>query len=810
MDRFICIHGHFYQPPRENPWLEEIELQGSAAPFHDWNERITAECYDPNRASRILDESGAITDIINNYSKISFNFGPTLLSWLQRHSPATHNAIVTADLRSRDNFQGHGAALAQAWGHIILPLANRRDKQTQIIWGIKDFESRFNRSPEGMWLPEAAVDLETLELLAEHGLRFTLLSPFQARRVRKLGQKGWTEVVNGLVDPRQPYLCRLPSGRTIALFFYDGEIAREIAFGGLLNSGEDLADKLLAPFDAAPAQVQLVNVATDGESYGHHHRFGDMALAYALKKLEAKDDVAITIYGAFLERFPPQMEVEIIEKSSWSCAHGIERWRSDCGCHTGLQAGWTQAWRAPLREALDWLHDRIDRLYEDYARRLFPEPWKTRDNYIAVVLDRNPERVQHFLNEQARRELSTDDSRSALQLLEMQRHAMQMFTSCGWFFDEVSGIETVQLLAYAGRAIHLAEESCNAKLEDDFRLRLARVPSNKPRWRDAGRIYDELVSPSKVDLARVAAHHAIASLFGLDGEEGLYAYVCEDISRRQVSSARTELAVGRVRIRSSLTWEEETFNYAVIHYGDHHVTAGVRKGRDDAAIAEASEQLCTVFEKGDLEQTLRLVDRHFGGGTFTLSHLFKDEQQRIVKRIIRRQLDDILGHFRTIYEDHLALLGFLREIGMTIPSPLAAATEQIINDELLHILSDSSDNSARMRELLAEADRFELKLDQPQLSFAASGKGRRLLTELAKAPRDHAALRRAVDGLRQLRDLPWAIDLWQAQNIYLDIQDQTAVELFGNSTQNEGEAKIWLDLFRQLGKLLAIRVTPAT
>ncbi|HKG22327.1 MAG TPA: DUF3536 domain-containing protein, partial [Blastocatellia bacterium] len=362
MSRHICIHGHFYQPPRENPWLEEVELQDSSFPYHDWNQRITAECYAPNAASRILDKSGRLTDIVNNYSKISFNFGPTLLSWMERHAPAVHRTILDADGESRESFSGHGSALAQVYNHVIMPLASPRDKRTQVVWGIRDFEYRFGRKPEGMWLAETAVDIETLETLAQNGIRFTILAPRQAARVRSPGKR-WRDVSGGRVDPKQPYRYNLPSGKSIDLFFYDGPISQDVAFNNLLASGERFAGRLLRAFTGTHGQNQLVHIATDGETYGHHHRHGDMALAYCIRHIESNNLAKVTVYGEYLEKFPPAQEVEILENTSWSCAHGVERWRQNCGCSTGRE-GWTQAWRSPLRQALDWLRDGLEAVYE--------------------------------------------------------------------------------------------------------------------------------------------------------------------------------------------------------------------------------------------------------------------------------------------------------------------------------------------------------------------------------------------------------------------------------------------------------------
>lgn len=338
MERYLCIHAHFYQPPRENPWLEAIEVQDSAYPYHDWNERVTAECYAPNSASRILDEEGRIKDVVSNYARISFNFGPTLLSWLEEHSPGVYQAILEADQKSWDWRSGHGAAMAQCYNHLIMPLANSRDKKTQVLWGIKDFQHRFGRSPEGMWLPETAVDLESLNFLAESGIKFTILAPLQAKRFRKIGEDKWEEA-SGKIDPARAYRCRLSSEREISIFFYDGPISRAVAFERLLEKGEDFASRLLSGFSESRDWPQLLHIATDGETYGHHHRFADMALAYALHYIESQKLSRFTNYGEYLEKVPPTHEVEIVESTSWSCSHGIERWRNNCGCNSGGHAG---------------------------------------------------------------------------------------------------------------------------------------------------------------------------------------------------------------------------------------------------------------------------------------------------------------------------------------------------------------------------------------------------------------------------------------------------------------------------------------
>jgi alpha-amylase/alpha-mannosidase (GH57 family) len=523
MARYLCIHGHFYQPPRDNPWTSAVEAEPSAYPYHDWNARITAECYAPNAASRILDGEGRIARIVNNYARISFDFGPTLLAWLEAEEPGVYQAVLAADRDSRERFSGHGSALAQAYNHVILPLANRRDKQTQILWGLRDFEYRFGRPAAGMWLPETAVDLESLDLMAAHGVAFTVLEPHQARRVRLLppagpagaagagaateawerggdaGGGGWYSLDGGRIDTTRPYTVALPSGRRIAVFFYDGPLARAMAFEGLLGSGDRFAERLLAGVPADGGPDRLVHVATDGETYGHHHRHGEMALSYALERIAASGWATLTNYGEYLAAHPPAEEVEIVGGSSWSCSHGVDRWRDDCGCALGGRPGWNQAWRAPLRQAFDALRDELAPLYERAAGELFASPWAARDDYVAVLLDRSPASVETFLARHARGQAPCGQRRvRALALLEMQRHAMLMYTSCGWFFDDLAGIETVQVLRYAGRAAQLADELFGGDCERELLRRLAWARSNDPNAGSGRDLYEAQVRTARV------------------------------------------------------------------------------------------------------------------------------------------------------------------------------------------------------------------------------------------------------------------------------------------------------------------------
>lgn len=495
MTRYLCVHGHFYQPPRENPWTGEIGVEVSAAPYRNWNERITEECYRPNARPVLASggDGGPPRELPPNYSRMSFNFGPTLLSWLDARAPDVSASIRLADRDSRERFSGHGAAIAQAYNHSILPLADPRDRRTQVWWGIRDFEHRFGRSPEGMWLPETAVDLATLDILADFGLRFTILAPEQAARVRPRGAHAeWVDVVGGRVDPRRAYAVRLPSGRSLALFFYDGPASHAVAFGALAEGGEALARRLVS-LASESGESQLLHIATDGETYGHHHRGGEVVLAEALEAIERSGAARLTTYGEFLSLHPPSFEVEIRENTAWSCAHGLGRWRDDCTCRTGVNPGWVQLWRGPLRDALDHLRDALASIFEQRGAALFRDPWAARDASIEIILDPSSSAFDDFLRRHALRVLTPDERADARRLLEMERHAMLMYTSCGWFFDDPSGLETKQILRYAARAIELAPPERRAPLEERLSRDLGAVRSNDPAAGDALRIYRSLL-----------------------------------------------------------------------------------------------------------------------------------------------------------------------------------------------------------------------------------------------------------------------------------------------------------------------------
>ncbi|MDD2541555.1 MAG: DUF3536 domain-containing protein [Desulfuromonadaceae bacterium] len=810
MERFLCIHGHFYQPPRENPWLESVEIQDSAYPYHDWNERITAECYAPNTASRNLDGEGRILGIVSNYARISFNFGPTLLSWMEKYSPDTYVAILAADRQSIVWRSGHGAALAQVYNHIIMPLATLRDKQTQVRWGIRDFEHRFQRFPEGMWLAETAVDTETLEVLAEAGIRFTILASHQARGVRKIGASRWHDVSGSRIDPSRAYLCRLPSGRSITIFFYDGPISQAVAFEKLLNSGEQFAARLMSGFSSHRSHPQLVHIATDGETYGHHHHFGEMALGYALDHIEGNGLARLTNYGEYLELHPPTHEAQIMENSSWSCVHGIERWRSNCGCNSGGNGGWNQQWRGPLRDALDWLNSQLAACYEDAMDGCLKAPWVTRDDYIDAVLDRSEENVAAFLLRHSLRPLDEDATVNVLCMLEMQRHAMLMYTSCGWFFDELSGLETVQIIQYAGRALQLAERYCTQSIEAEFLERLSLAGSNIPEQGNGADIYEKHVKPAMIDLVEVGAHYAVSSVFEDYGEEtDIFSYRAFREDFLTLRSGQMQLAVGRIFICSSITRKADRVSFCTLYFGGHALNCGVRSFLGEDAYLAMKEDVVNAFNEVDFAAIIRLMDSHFGMHTYSLRDLFLDEQRHILRFIIAGTLQEFEDKFTTLYENSRSLMGFLRDTGMPVPHRFTTTAETALNLELQKMFTSETVEIDRIGEVINELRGWNVRIDNVALEFTIRRRLEAAMAELLENPEKDEPLGKLILLVEAIVVLPIDVNLWQAQNIYWALLHSRTSDLFAGSHDIERQGiqgASWIESLRKLGELLYFNV----
>jgi len=808
MEKYVCVHGHFYQPPRENPWLEDVELQDTAYPYHDWNARITEECYRQNAASRILGSDRKIIDIVNNYASMSFNFGPTLLYWLQSHASDVYEKILEADKKGMERFSGHGGAIAQAYNHMIIPLSNDRDKHTQVLWGIRDFQQRFEREPEGMWLPETAVDIPSLEVLAEYGIKFTILAPHQAKRVRSIGGRRWKNVNENDLDTTIPYICNLPSGKQIVLFFYHGSIARDIAYGGLLHSGENFASKLLNSFDKNTEEARLVHVATDGESFGHHHRHGDMALAYCLHYLEAENLAKITVYAEYIEKFPPTYEVEIWENSSWSCVHGIERWKSNCGCCADQSHRGQQQWRAPLREALDWLRDRLAGIYEQKMSEYSDEPWKVRNEYITVINDRSSENIEKFIGGMTGRQLNDEQRVAFLRLLEMQRNALLMYTSCGWFFDKVTGIETVQIMKYAARAIQLCRDVHNVNLEPEFKDILERVPTNSHESANGKDVYQAYVEPAQVNLDRVGAHFALSSVFNGEDEEKthIYCYSIKPENYHKSEAGVQALITQKLNIASKITQEKQSFASAVLYLGDQNLFAALRSYQDGGDFEQVEKKLTEAFKRGDNNEVMQLMNKAFGQKYYSLSHLFKDQQREIVDSLLANTWEEIEASFRHIYDHNYALMLTIRNMHMPLPRALAAPAEFILNEDLCREIEAEKIDLDRLRDLAEDARRLSLDLDKQRLRFVGGHKISRLMDGFKQSLNDLELLKTIGKTLEILQTVVSDIDLQNAQNIFFEVAKSRYSEFEAKAQSGDDTAAKWLAEFKNLAQQLGLVV----
>ncbi len=797
-NKYICIHGHFYQPPRENAWLETIEHQESAKPFHDWNARINFECYAPNAAARILDDRGWIVKIRNNYNRISYNFGPTLLSWLEQNDPETYSLIQQADKRSRELFGGHGNAMAQVHSHLIMPLCNERDKFTQVAWGIRDFEYRFGRYPEGMWLAETAVDIASLEVLAAHGIAFTLLAPRQARSVRKLGtETPWMPVQAETLDTSRPYWCNLPSGRRIAVFFYNGGIAQGVAFEGLLNSGRAFAQRLLGGFrdDNTP---QLVHIATDGESYGHHHRYGEMALADAINYIEFHSPARLTNYGQYLEMYPPEWEVQIHENSSWSCVHGVERWRANCGCNSGRQ-DWHQEWRGPLRAALDWLRDQLSAPYERDMSQFVHDPWNVRNHYIDVLLNRTDETVQAFIQQHAKRRLQKKEEVHFLRLLELQRHCILMYTSCGWFFDEISGIETNQILQYALRALDYAEDVFGMKLHAEFEQRLSLAPSNVHQ--NGAVSYLSNVVPTRVSLKNVAMHFAVASLFEQNPfSQTIFNYTVTPEVFEKHEAGQMVLSMGQLTIRSQVTYFDRTFQFAALYVGQHHIIGNIALDMPSSQFDRMREQLKAAFQSANLADIMSVMQQYFGPEKFTINSLFYDQKLEIITRLTNQNLLRARTELDATYAQNYPIMKALEENKLPLPRSWKEIAGQVLQQRLLNFVREGQDIRT-LKTIENDYKHWNLKpvLDS-DLQYALEQRLLQYMTDLRYEKATLEDMDFAADMLQSIQNMGLNPDLGRAQNyFFLGVKPyRKGLKSFENTE--------WADTFRRLSKLFKVHL----
>ncbi|AFZ43239.1 glycoside hydrolase family 57 [Halothece sp. PCC 7418] len=808
----VTIHGHFYQPPRENPYLEAIERQPSAEPFHDWNERIHHQCYRPNVFARVLNERGEVIDIVNNFEYLSFNVGPTLMSWLERYDLEVYQKIIEADRASCQRLNGHGNAIAQAYNHMILPLANWEDKITQIRWGKVDFQLRFGRNPEGMWLPETAVDYPTLEALIAEDIRFIILSPSQAQRCRPLptgknpAPRSWQEVGGAQINPTRPYRCYVDHDQFIDIFFYDGPISADMGFHNVLSSSQYFAERLRQAIQGDHRPSQLINVATDGETFGHHKPGTEKSLAYAFTREFPAREWQVTNYGYYLSQHPPTWEVMLKPVSSWSCTHGVERWRSACGC--GGDDHSQQHWRKPLRDSLDWLRDQLAAIFSTEGKKLFVDPWEARNDYIQVLRDRA--QVTPFLARHRCYALGPQEQIEALRLLEMQRNALLMYTSCGWFFEEISRPEGVQILRYASRAIELAGEISGQLLETEFIQRLARAPSNNEHFQTAADIYQDLVKSARITPEQIAAYYALSSLFKPQPQQvHHYAYyITQQDYQRQTVGALT-LAIGELKMQSRTTSETDHVVFAVLHLGgwDFHCCVQGFPGR--TTYSKQVAEIFATFKHGSAAKTILVMKTHFGEQSLGLENLLVEKRMEIMQQLAQQTKTRLHELYTQIYRDNYSILVAFHQDRLPVPRELQVAAEITLSQRCLNSLQAleqvEDDVSARhetLEELEAitqEAHHLKLTLEIPE--------GQRILERLTlrslwhllhQCPHDE------VTGNYTKR----LIDLGHLLNVGLMLD--RCQELYYHWLQGQSQETISQELRRllQLGLDLAVDVRP--
>lgn len=803
---YITIHGHYYQPPRENPYLNAIEKQPSAQPYHNWNERIHHECYRPNAFARILNDRQQVVGIVNNFEYLSFNIGPTLMSWLKKYDLEVYQRIIEGDRLSQERLNGHGNAIAQVYNHIILPLANEKDKYTQIRWGKADFRAHFGRDPEGMWLAETAVDYPTVKALIDEEIRFIILAPTQAQRCRPIStqenpEPQWDEVGESQIDPTRPYRCFIEDGRYLDIFFYDGPISGDMGFSDALNSADNLAQRLGKAVKSDFDTSQLVSVATDGETFGHHKGGTEKCLAYAFTKVFTDKNWTVTNYAHYLSINPPTWEVILKPATAWSCAHGVERWRDDCGCGGG--GLWNQKWRKPLRESLDWLRDRLATVYDEAGSKLFDDPWLARDEYIRVVGTVNDEAwqerslkettiprkrllIQQFLEEHETHPLTSEEQIDALRLLEMQRHCLLMYTSCGWFFDEISRPEGVQILRYASRAIELAGEIGGVHYQDEFIERLSKAPSNVTHMGNGAEIYRKLVIPSQVSLEQVAAHYAISSLFNhYAATEAIYCYTIEQLDYQRQHIGTMTLAVGQIKLTHEITWEQQHFTFAMLHLGGWDFHCCIQPFLSRLQYTEIKKELFGVFKQASAAGNILAMNRTLGDRCFNLQHLFPEERHHVMSKLTESTEQRLNQLYNQVYrENYSIILAFQRE-DLTIPQELQVAAQVALSHRVREVISwlkkpvtSFEDIDRHLRELRAiatEANHFHCQLNIAEAKPVLEKLVLRLLWQLlydGDPETIEADIQRLQQAISLGKQLHLGLSLDRAQEIYFQCLQQ--------------------------------------
>ncbi|MBM3705534.1 MAG: DUF3536 domain-containing protein [Actinobacteria bacterium] len=812
MERYICIHGHFYQPSRANPWLDFIELQEDAYPYHDWNEKINEECYMVNGGSHILNSQKKIIRLINNYSKISFNFGPLLLSWIRQNDADTYKNILRADILSAERFNGHGSAIAQVYNHVIMPLAGRRYKYIQALWAVRDFEANFKRKPEGMWLSETAVDYETLEILAGLGISFTILSPDQASAIRYLKKPDsisggsyenpqenlpdsnrWADVSDGSINTRMPYLCRLPGGNSINIFFYDKKISNRLSFGNLLEDSRLLVRELINAPSVSQDIPEIICIASDGETYGHHHKFGDMALAFALETIESDKTVQQTVFGDYLAKFKPVYEVQIKENSSWSCGHGTCRWKEDCGCSAGSShhAGWNQKWREPLRRAIDWLSAKAVTVYENemkkYIREDVPDAWEAIYNYIITVSNPAEENIRTFLQAYLKDGTSKDEysgyAVTVLKILEMYRNAMLMQSSDGWFFDDISRPEAIQVMVHACRVMEIIKELTLEDSEEYFTSILKEAKSNISRFADGKSIYDSFAKAASYDYEKITAHFVFDLLFDRKQEE-LFSYGIDILSIEKKTEGDCLRLTGSVQISSKATLETEVINFSGYLFKNRNIL---------------SDEGAAVFT--GLKQAGSIPSRKF-----ILKDLLKDRQVELSEELIiskTEKINPVISGLFEEYENTVREFSGKKILDYFLDGIFPGIHKFIGEIMIYHILRKkglSKDDIVSLKNILAGIEHAPLK-NSNAFSSLATKKFNGAVKLFSKDSENIRALKTIVDFFVLLEKAGLTPNTWKSQNRIFEMKQNKYPDM---KKKTDALSVEWTGYFEILLEKLAI------
>ncbi|MBN2544243.1 MAG: DUF3536 domain-containing protein [Spirochaetes bacterium] len=660
------IHGHFYQPPREDPWTDQIGTQSSAYPFKNWNIRITSECYAPNCFSRVLNSKGKIIDIINNYRYISFNFGPTLLNWLEKKDKEIYDLIIEADKLSIPEHNGHGNAIAQIYNHVIMPLQSTKDKITQIIWGLKDFKYRFGRDSEGIWLSETAIDYETVNLLIDQGIKFVILSPDQAKSFKKIHEDKWNDVTaHHHLPAKRPYKIYTEHGE-ITAFYFDKRLSTAVSFEHLLQSSDNFARSIM---HTASHDKDIIVIAADGEIYGHHEPFADMCLAHLIKEYHLNQKkIRLLNFAEYLEMHPAEYETKLNLGdddlgSSWSCYHGVGRWYKNCGCQTGGKESWNQEWRKPLRDAFDYLKKEIDVIYENEISNYVDDPWALRNDYIELILSNYKLSDMDFLRKHINKTLNKEEIIRILSLLESQKNAMFMYTSCGWFFTELSGIETVQNIKYAYKAIYLLKNNIDW-IKTNFENMLEKAESNIKEINNGKWILYNWVYPNVQNLPHIANN--IITLFILNKDiniknfEIFEAYGFENLNIQHSIDNNKNIYEGTIKVFNKQGYVNREYLFIFIKNGCFNFTSYL-VNKDDFELLNKI--------KNDIIEN-RTDDNYYkekNAEIYTEKDLIEEIKNYIVKLNFKDKFSEIISYTQKLFNDIKNILDFYLKNNLNLP-----------------------------------------------------------------------------------------------------------------------------------------------